>query len=101
MDVRTVEEFAAGHAPGAINIPLLTRGAGGMQPNPLFLDQVKERLEGDDSKEIIVGCKSGGRSMNAAQQMSNSPIIVSVPFIVFLACFYGKEILCTCKQNLS
>lgn len=26
LDVRTVEEFAAGHAPGAINIPILTAG---------------------------------------------------------------------------
>ena len=35
VDVRTVEEFAAGHVPGALNIPLFVRSpAGEMTPNP-------------------------------------------------------------------
>ena len=29
LDVRTVEEFAAGHPPGALNIPVMLAGAGG------------------------------------------------------------------------
>lgn len=29
LDVRTVEEFQAGHAPGAVNIPVMVRGPGG------------------------------------------------------------------------
>lgn len=31
LDVRSVPEYEAGHAPGAYNIPLLHAGPGGMQ----------------------------------------------------------------------
>ncbi|MCP3917191.1 MAG: rhodanese-like domain-containing protein [bacterium] len=37
MDVRTVEEYEAGHVPGAFNIPYAFRGAVGMELNPNFV----------------------------------------------------------------
>lgn len=53
LDVRTPEEYAAGHVPGAINIPF---------------DQVKDRLAeigpGKD-RPIVVYCRSGRRAAKA------------------------------------
>jgi len=37
VDVRTVQEFEDGHPPGAVNVPLMHAGPGGMVPNPDFL----------------------------------------------------------------
>ena len=65
LDVRSVPEFEAGHAPGAKNIPLLHRTAMGMQPNQDFV-RVCESALGKDAK-IITACLKGGRSMRAAQ----------------------------------
>lgn len=64
LDVRTEEEFAAGHPAGAINIPILYRGPSGPVPNPDFL-AVSEKVLPKD-KRILVGCQSGGRSQMAA-----------------------------------
>ncbi len=64
LDVRTVQEFDAGHAPGAYNIPLLETQSGGMQPNPAFADEVAAALPRD--RTIVVSCKAGGRSAKAA-----------------------------------
>jgi rhodanese-related sulfurtransferase len=68
LDVRTVEEFDAGHVPGALNIPVIFRdGAGQSTPNESFLAVVEASIPRDAS--VIVGCRSGGRSMRAAQIM--------------------------------
>jgi rhodanese-related sulfurtransferase len=63
LDVRSVEEFEAGHAPGAYNIPLLEQQPGGMKPNPHFADQVGAALPRD--RTVVVSCKAGGRSARA------------------------------------
>ena len=65
LDVRSVPEFEAGHAPGAKNIPLLHRTSFGMQPNQDFV-AVCEKALGKDAK-IITACMKGPRSMRAAQ----------------------------------
>ncbi len=65
LDVRSIPEFEAGHAPGAKNIPLLHRTPAGMQPNHDFV-AVCETALGRDAK-IITACLKGGRSMRAAQ----------------------------------
>ena len=52
VDVRTPEEFEAGHVPGAYNIPFGFRTAAGMEPNPLFVD-VMERLFAKDAKIVF------------------------------------------------
>lgn len=64
VDVRSVPEFEAGHPTGAYNVPIAHLGAMGMSPNPEFL-AVMEKAFPKDSK-LVIGCKSGGRSMQAA-----------------------------------
>jgi rhodanese-related sulfurtransferase len=70
VDVRTEEEFEAGHPEGAVNVPLMRNGATGMEPNPEFLS-VMERAFAKDAP-LIVGCKMGGRSAKAAQALSGA-----------------------------
>jgi rhodanese-related sulfurtransferase len=72
LDVRTPEEFANGHVPGAANIPVMlpdpaTRR---MAPNPGFIDAVLSKY----AKEIkiICGCQMGGRSQFAAELLTQS-----------------------------
>ncbi len=67
LDVRTEEEFAAGHPTGAANIPFLVSAAGAMKPNPDFVDVVTATYP--RGTPIVVGCKSGGRSLKAAALM--------------------------------
>ena len=64
VDVRTVEEFEEGHPAGSINIPLAHRGAAGMMPNDDFARSVRAVVSTE--VPVILGCKSGGRSMRAA-----------------------------------
>jgi phage shock protein E len=57
LDVRTVEEFTAGHLTNAVNIPL---------------DQIKEavpRRLPDKGKVLLLHCRSGRRSGIAEQQL--------------------------------
>ena len=53
LDVRTTDEFASGHVPGAINIPY---------------DEVGMRVEelgSDRDRTVVVYCESGGRAGKA------------------------------------
>ena len=52
LDVRTAEEFAGGHIPGSVNVPLDR------------LEQVARRAEKDTP--LFVYCRSGARSASAA-----------------------------------
>ena len=67
VDVRTEEEFAAGHPAGAFNVPVMIAAAAGLEPNPEFV-AVMERAFAKDAP-IIVGCKMGGRSARAAKEL--------------------------------
>lgn len=53
IDVREPDEFASGHVPGAVNVPLATVG-------DWALKQSKD-------KAVVVICRSGKRSLNASQ----------------------------------
>jgi rhodanese-related sulfurtransferase len=66
IDVRTADEFAAGHVPGAVNIPVMMPDPASrrMAPNPQFLDLVQSSFQKE--KKIICGCQMGGRSQHAA-----------------------------------
>jgi rhodanese-related sulfurtransferase len=64
LDVRSIPEFDQGHPVGAANIPLLHFQGGRMAPNPAF-QRVVEASFPKDSK-LVIGCKSGGRSLQAA-----------------------------------
>lgn len=53
VDVREVDEYAEGHLPGALNIPL---------------SQFQARyVEIPQETTVVLVCKAGGRSMQAAQ----------------------------------
>jgi len=58
LDVRTPEEFAAGHIPGAINIDF---------NSPEFAAKIS-RL--DTNKTYLVSCAVGGRSARACNRMA-------------------------------
>ncbi|MEN9784807.1 MAG: hypothetical protein RLZZ299_71 [Pseudomonadota bacterium] len=55
IDVRTPEEFASGHVPGARNVPL----------DGLTL----EAVEDDPSRDLYLVCRSGRRSAEAAARL--------------------------------
>jgi rhodanese-related sulfurtransferase len=60
LDVRTPEEFAEGHVPGAINIPHDK------------LDARIAELMGDRSKDVVLYCRSGRRAALAADTLKAS-----------------------------
>ncbi|MBI3725216.1 rhodanese-like domain-containing protein [bacterium] len=70
LDVRTAEEFANGHPAGSWNIPVMSAGPRGMQPNPDFLAVVQAAVPKD--RKVLVSCMSGQRSMRACQIMAES-----------------------------
>lgn len=57
LDVRTADEFAAGHLPKAENIPVDRIEAS--------IDQIKSKVSGDLAAPIVVYCASGGRAGRA------------------------------------
>lgn len=63
VDVRTEAEFEDGHPEGAVNVPFMLQGPGGMSPNPAFLDAMKASFP--TSSKLVLGCKSGNRSAKA------------------------------------
>ncbi len=68
LDVRTEEEFARGHVPRALNIPVVfPKGPGQWEPNEKFLAAVEALL--DKGQRIVVGCAMGGRSRRACEIM--------------------------------
>ena len=67
LDVRTSEEFEAGHPLGAINVPLSFRRQGALVPNEAFVSQVRARVV--SSRPLVVGCRSGGRSGRAVSML--------------------------------
>ena len=69
LDVRTEEEFATGHIPAAVNIPVVEKNPMGLGlvPNPDFLSQVEQQFDKD--MKIITLCLRGTRSMHAAMMM--------------------------------
>ncbi len=60
LDVRTREEFAAGHVTGAVNIPVQELDA-----------RLKELPEKKD-QPIVVYCRSGARSAKAAKLLQQA-----------------------------
>lgn len=63
VDVRSEPEFDSGHVPKALNVPVSHLVNGSFVPNPDFL-AVMEAAFPRDAK-LLVGCKSGGRSLKA------------------------------------
>ncbi len=59
VDVRTPDEFTAGHIPGAVNIPL---------------QELEHRMRELEPKEqpVVVYCRSGSRSGSAARLLESA-----------------------------
>ncbi len=58
IDVRTAEEFASGHIPGALNIPV---------------QELEQRLsEVETGQPVVLYCRSGNRSAQAAQILGDA-----------------------------
>jgi rhodanese-related sulfurtransferase len=70
LDVRSMAEFVAGHAEGAINIPLMHRNeeSGELEPNTDFAKVAQAAL--DPSKTLLIGCHAGGRSQKACSLLA-------------------------------
>jgi len=64
LDVRSIPEFEGGHPTGAANVPLLHFESGRMSPNADFQRVVTANFPPDT--KLVVGCKAGGRSLQAA-----------------------------------
>ncbi len=74
LDVRTAQEFAGGHAPGAVHAPVMVFDASGAMvpvPVPSFLAAVKALIP-DTNTPLLVGCKAGGRSTKACQILAEA-----------------------------
>ena len=65
LDVRTPEEFAAGHPAGAINVPVLFFRGGQSTPNADFVASVQKLVP--PTTALLVGCQAGGRSQRGAE----------------------------------
>ncbi|WP_163014094.1 rhodanese-like domain-containing protein, partial [Streptomyces sp. S1] len=63
IDVRTPGEFASGHLPGALSIPLDRIG-----------DALPEIREAADRGEVLVVCASGARSESACRTLAGHGI---------------------------
>jgi len=72
VDVRTAQEFQAGHVPGAANIPVMIPdpGTGRMTPNAKFVQAIEAAYPRD--KKLILGCQMGGRSQYAADLLDKA-----------------------------
>lgn len=74
LDVRTEAEFAAGHAPRAINIPVMVpRGPGQMQMNLDFVEVAEKVIP--KNRKLVVGCMAGGRSQRACEMLEEAGFI--------------------------
>ena len=67
LDVRTPEEFATGHVPGAYNIPYQLGDLAGLHPNPDFLGVAAATFA--QHAPLIIGCRSGGRAAAAERAL--------------------------------
>ena len=67
VDVRTEPEYQEGHPDGAFNVPFMRKGPVGMVPNDDF-DAVVRATFGLEDK-LIVGCRTGARSLRAAERL--------------------------------
>ena len=65
VDVRTEEEFEAGHPENAKHVPLHHLDDGQMILNDSFAEEFQVAFPKET--ELIMGCRSGGRSQKAAE----------------------------------
>jgi rhodanese-related sulfurtransferase len=71
IDVRSTREYDAGHAAGAVNVPLMEpdEDTGQMTPNPDFVRVMQANFPADTP--IMLACQGGGRSSRAARMLES------------------------------
>jgi len=67
LDVRSTQEFELGHPEGAFNIPWQHQADAGMRANHDFMRVVRRTFE--SHAPLIIGCRSGHRSLAAARRL--------------------------------
>lgn len=67
VDVRSIPEFDGGHPDGAFNVPLMHATPSGMRPNADFMSVMAASFP--KSTKLVLGCRSGGRSLRAAEAL--------------------------------
>ncbi|KAI7836583.1 hypothetical protein COHA_009544 [Chlorella ohadii] len=72
LDVRTPEEFKAGHAPEALNIPWMVSGPDGRTHNPQFMEQVRQAFPDPSQAKLCVACGGGTRGTSAAAAIAEA-----------------------------
>jgi len=72
VDVRSPQEFIAGHVPDSLNIPVAIPDPNTMQMalNPDFVSTMEEQFE--KGSPVIVACKMGGRSRHACALLEHA-----------------------------
>ena len=71
IDVRTAEEFNAGHPSGAVNVPIAHRSPSGqMAPNADFVAVMKTVAPA--GTKVFASCQAGMRSMNACKALEQA-----------------------------
>ncbi|MBA0655512.1 hypothetical protein Goklo_007990 [Gossypium klotzschianum] len=80
LDVRTPEEFSAGHVPGAINIPYMYKVGPGMAKNPSFVAEVSSHL-GKYDEIIVVGVSTWETVSDGSHRASSC--CENIKFIIF------------------
>jgi rhodanese-related sulfurtransferase len=78
IDVRTAQEYAQGHIPGAVNIPI------DVLPSSL--------VSIDKSKPVAVYCASGARSLNAKQFLAAQGYRTVINLAQGIASWPGKTV---------
>jgi rhodanese-related sulfurtransferase len=67
IDVRSMQEYEAGHPAGSLNIPIMHKEAMGLVANLDFVPVVEKHFE--HGAKLLLGCQMGGRSLRAAEAL--------------------------------
>ncbi len=69
VDVRTVQEYDAGHPAGAVNVPwaIIDPASGQMAHNAGFLPTMRKHYASDTT--LFISCQAGGRSLKACHEL--------------------------------
>ncbi len=72
IDVRTTKEYKRLHPKGAKLVPIYDEVNGKVEPNQNFLKEIEYLANDDYDKPIVIICRSGHRSANAAEILAKA-----------------------------
>lgn len=72
VDVRTIEEYEAGHPEGSVNVPWAVPdpATGQMAPNPDFLPTMQKHFAA--GTKLYLSCAAGVRSLHACHDLESA-----------------------------